>query len=387
MTLQNLLHNPMTSGVILVLMTCLALFWANSNWSDSYHHVLEFRFSLIGLDRTIHFVINDVLMAIFFLLVGLEIKRELVIGELSTRANALQPIFAAVGGVVVPALCFLLVNTDSNDTLAGWAIPCATDIAFALGVLALLGSRVSPALAILLTAIAIIDDLIAILVIGLFYTQDLQPVYLLWAALAGMGLAWLNYKNISSLAAYIAFGVVLWIMFYKTGLHPTMAGVVTALAVPVRGNNNMKRQVPLLRLERMLHPWVAFAIVPLFALANAGLYLGNVQMSDFQQPLTLGIIVGLMVGKPVGIMAGLYIGHLSGIAKKSVNLSWMDYTGIAFLCGIGFTMSLFIGDLGFESATYKEQVKLGVLMASFCMAVLGWILCRVTLKKPAHNTI
>lgn len=375
----------------------LAMIVANSSLLDIYQNFIHAHFSLgvivqdrfLGLDKSVHFWVNDVLMAVFFLLVGMEIKRELVIGELSSRATALQPVFAAIGGVVVPIAFFFAVNWGDPDTMAGWAVPCATDIAFALGVLALLGKRVPPMLAILLTAIAIIDDLIAILVIGLFYTADLQPIYLVWALLALLVLVALNIKNVQSIAAYMVAGFVLWIAFYKTGLHPTMAGVVTALTIPVRvsGQGGDKPQrAPLLRLEHGIHPWVAFLIVPLFAFVNAGLDISATQLADFGRPLTLGIMLGLMLGKPLGIMAGLYLGHVIGVAKKPVQLPWKYYTGIAFLCGIGFTMSLFIGELGFESATYKEQVKLGVLTASLCMAVLGWFFCRVTLKTPASNT-
>lgn len=380
MKIKMLLQNPMASGAVLVLAALVAMIFANSPLAVFYHQMIEGR---IAAGQSAHFWINDVLMAVFFLLVGLEIKRELVIGELSIRVTALQPVFAAIGGVMVPVFCFMLLNHGQAETMAGWAIPCATDIAFALGVLALLGSRVPSSLVILLTAIAIIDDLIAILVIGLFYTQDMQWHYLLWVFAATSGLVFLNRCHVRSVLPYLVLGACLWLGFYKTGLHPTMAGVVTALAIPVKSRKEKQDDMPLIRLEHALYPWVAFLILPLFAFANAGLSLTGIDITHFRQPLTAGIMLGLMVGKPVGIMAGLYLGHRCGWAKKPAPIRWTDYTGIAFLCGIGFTMSLFIGELGFESVIYKEQVKLGVLTASLCMALAGWFLCRVTLKKPA----
>lgn len=373
--IRNFIQSQTASGIVLMMATVLALVSANSFMAVSYREAMT---------ASVTFFINDILMALFFLLVGLEIKRELVIGELSSRSRALQPLLAALGGVILPMIFFLVLNHDNPQTIHGWAIPCATDIAFALGVLSLLGKRVPPSLTILLAAIAIIDDLIAVLVIAFFYTADLHLVYLGVAAVGTLGLFALNRLRSAHVSLYLVAGAVVWTGFLKAGVHPTLAGVVTAMALPVTVTGSKKP--PLARLEHFLHPWVAFIIVPLFVFANAGLDMRGLTLADLGQPLTLGIILGLVLGKPLGIMGGLYLGHVTGLAKKPNVFPWHRYYGIAVLCGIGFTMSLFIGELGFDDPTHMTHVKLGVLFASTFMAVAGWALCRVTMPRVQKNS-
>lgn len=388
MQIRNFIHNETTGSIVLILATLLALICANSGWADGYATLLAMPLKIgvtvstmfYGLDVPVFLWINDALMTLFFLMIGLEIKRELFTGELSTPSKALQPLFAAIGGVVFPVLIFSVINFSSPETQSGWAIPCATDIAFALGMLALLGNRVPPAIKVLLTAIAIIDDLIAIIVIAVFYSHGMEAVYLL-GALAGVIILYgLHFFNVMRISLYLLGGTIVWVSFLKAGIHPTLAGVVTAMAIPLDGKNKS----PLIVLEKALHPWVVFFIVPLFAFANAGLSLTSLNKDAFSQPLTLGIILGLVIGKPLGIMAGLGVGHYLGYAKKPKRFDWGDYFGMATLCGIGFTMALFIGELGFNDPVYIDQVKLGVLSASLVMALCGLGLCRFNFERKKN---
>lgn len=395
MQIRKYIHNETAGSLFLILATCLALACANSGLADFYRDLLALPVKIgltvdgafYGLDKSFLLWVNDALMTLFFLMIGLEIKRELIKGELSMRDRLLQPLFAAIGGVVVPVFFYMTVNSGNTETMHGWAIACATDIAFALGVLALLGSRVPPSIKILLTAIAIIDDLIAILVIALFYSADPQLLYLL-AALAGVALlVLLNYCRVVRVTFYLLSGALIWYGFLKAGVHPTLSGVITAMAIPLKLPVNNHQQSPLIRLEHALHPWIVFGVVPLFAFTNAGLSLAGIRVADYAHPLTLGIILGLVVGKPVGIMLGLFLGHVSGMAKKATRMEWNDYYGMAALCGIGFTMSLFIGDLGFKDPVQMERVKLGVLTASGLMAIIGWALCRFHLTHRFKHSI
>lgn len=387
-SIRHFIHHEATAGVLLMIAAVVALTLANSPLADAYHAVLATKITfgsvldgtLYGLEKSLILWINDGLMAVFFLMVGLEIKRELVIGELSTKAKALQPLFAALGGMIMPALIFIALNFGNDETMRGWAIPCATDIAFALGVLTLIGARVPVSMKILLTAIAILDDLGAILIIAFFYTETLQLSYMAVALVGGFTLMMLNRFNVQRLTAYLLAGLIVWIGLLKAGIHPTLAGVVTALAVPLHNKRKeVKQTSPLMRLEHGLHPWVVFAIMPVFALANAGLPLAGIALSDLMEKLPLGIALGLLVGKPLGIVGGLWMGHFTGIARKPAEIQWGDYWSIAFLCGIGFTMALFITELAFHSERLVEDAKLGVLSASLLSAAIGWLLSRLNL--------
>lgn len=395
MQIRNFIHNETSGGIFLIFATVLALIFANTSLVGSYEMLLAAPIKIgvtvfstfYGLDKSFFLWVNDLLMAFFFLLLGLEIKRELIAGELSTRSKALQPLFAAVGGVVFPIICFLAVTFRHEDIRHGWAIPCMTDLAFALGMLAFLSNRVPPSIKILLTALAIIDDLIAIIIIAFFYTETLAWGYLLYVAIGIAMLVGFNRFKVMRPAMYLLAGAVVWYGLLKTGLHPTLAGVITAFALPLRVKNVPTNRSPLVRLEKNLHPYVAFLIVPIFAFSNAGLKLMGITADDFVHPLTLGIAAGLMIGKPVGIMLGLYIGHKSGLALKSTHKQWWDYVGMAFLCGIGFTMSLFVGDLSFTDPILSNRVRLGVLGASVIMAMLGWTICRFNLTARFKNPI
>ena len=391
--LKNFLHHQAAGGIFLLLATLMALVFANTGLESVYSRILNMPLQIgisindvfYGLDKPLLLWVNDALMTLFFLVVGLEIKRELLIGELSSRSKALQPLFAAIGGVVVPILCFVAINRAEPVFLHGWAVPCATDIAFALGILALLGNRVPLAIKILLMATAIIDDLIAVIMIALFYTGDLHAVYLVGALIGAGMLVALNRAHVLRILPYMFAGALIWASFLKAGIHPTLAGVVTAIALPIREREDSIKRPPLLRLENDLHPWVVFIIVPLFAFMNAGLNIRHMTLEQLTRPLTLGVMLGLMLGKPLGIMAGLYAGHLSGLARKPAIYKWPDYFGISLLCGIGFTMSLFIGELAFHYHSHIELVKLGVLSASFFMAVLGLVYCHYNFKSKLQS--
>jgi NhaA family Na+:H+ antiporter len=327
--------------------------------------------------------INDGLMAIYFLLVGLEIKRELLAGELSSVKRAALPAIAALGGMVVPALIYLAFNWNTPATLRGWAIPAATDIAFALGVVALLGSRVPTSLKVFLTALAILDDLGAILIIAVFYTADLSLAAL---GLAATGLAVLfafNRFGVRHLAAYLAVGMLVWCAVLASGIHATLAGVAVALAIPLRTEGATDERAPLHRLEHGLHPWVAYGILPIFGLANAGLSLGGLSLAAFLTPVPLGIAAGLFFGKQIGVMAASWWAVRRGWAQWPEGASAWQIYGVALLCGIGFTMSLFIGGLAFASEALQDQVKLGVFSGSLAAAVAGFIVLRFVAASRA----
>jgi Na+:H+ antiporter, NhaA family len=392
-SIKSFINHEAAGGILLILAACIALLIANSPLAELYTEILNLPVTvgitlgdfLVGLKKSVLLWINDVLMALFFLLVGLEIKREFLMGELSTRQKALQPFFAALGGMVVPAAVYLIVTRHNPQFLPGWAIASATDIAFALGILALLGSAVPQSVKILLTAIAILDDLGAILIIAFFYTGDIQWYYLMISAMGIGGLCVLNLSNVNRIAPYILFGIAIWLGFLKSGLHPTLAGVITAIAIPLRTTTSRNMiYTPLMRLEHALHAWIVFGVLPIFALANAGLSFSGLHIASVLDTLPFGIILGLFIGKPLGIMAGLLIGHYIGLARKPDELRWRDYAGMSILCGIGFTMALFIGELAFDSADYRNEVRLGVLSASLLSAGIGWCVCRLTFfrKKP-----
>jgi len=314
-------------------------------------------------------------MALFFFLVGLEIKRELVVGELSKAKQAALPVIAAVGGMLVPALIYVLINWTDEIALNGWAIPAATDIAFAVGVLALLGSRVPPTLKVFLLAVAIIDDLGAIIIIAFFYTAHLSAAAL---ALAGLGVAilvMLNLRGVTRVAPYALVGLFIWICVLKSGVHATLAGVVTALAIPLVPAPGDQRSM-LVKLEENLHPWVNYGVLPIFAFANAGVSLTGMSIEKLFGPIPMGIALGLFLGKPIGIMSFSFAAIGAGLAGKPEGSNWSQLLGVAWLGGIGFTMSLFIGMLAFVDAERAADIRIGVLLGSISSAIVGYLLLR-----------
>ena len=369
------------AGVLLIAASALALLLANSALADPYHHLLEAR---VGPDMprigslSIHQWIADGLMAVFFLLVGLEVKREWYVGRLSTPAERRLPILAAAAGMIVPALIYLAVTRLDPGLIRGWAIPSATDIAFAVGVLALLGSRANPVIKLLLITIAIVDDVGAVLIIALVYTADLDPVAIFAVAVILAGMAGMNLFGVRRLTPYlIGFGL-LWLAMLASGIHATVAGVLAALTVPLghRGDRS-----PLKRLEHAIHPWVMFGIMPLFGLASAGVHIAGA--GEILQPLPLAILAGLFLGKQIGVFGAVWMAIRAGIAPMPPNARWAELYGAAILCGIGFTMSLFIGSLAFEGSPQAiEQAKLGTLAGSLLSAVAGWIVLRLATPQP-----
>ncbi|HSR65384.1 MAG TPA: Na+/H+ antiporter NhaA, partial [Xanthomonadaceae bacterium] len=363
---------------------------ANSPLAGMYARLidlpLQVRIGDFELHKPLLLWINDGLMAVFFLLVALEIKRETLSGQLAGRQQLLLPLVCASAGVALPALLFTAFNRGDAVAMRGWAVPTATDIAFALGVLALLGPRVPVGMKLLLSTIAVIDDLIAILIIALFYSHGLSLVALAWAALALAGMWWLNRRHVTALTPYLLLGLVLWVCVLKSGVHATLAGVATGLMIPhVDPRNDIPDAIehsPLEHLEHALHPWVAYLILPLFAFANAGLVLGGLQAGDFVAALPLGIGVGLVAGKPVGIVGAALAMRALGWARFPDGMDLRAMLGLGVLCGIGFTMSLFIASLAYAGVPYEEAV-LGVLGGSVVSALLGYAWLRVVLPARA----
>ena len=363
-------------GVVLALAALLALIVSNSPlgaWYDSFLNLrTEVRFAndWLVLSKPHILWVNDLWMALFFFLVGLEIKRELLEGELASVRQAALPAAAAFGGMVVPALIYSIINWGDAVALRGWAIPTATDIAFALGILLMLGSRVPASLKVFLTAVAIIDDLGAIVVIAVFYTENVSLPMLLAAGVGVAALFALNRARVMSVGPYVIIGLVVWVCVLKSGIHATLAGVVTALAIPLR---NPKGGSPLTAAEHALHPWVAFAVLPMFAFANAGVSLQGVTLSTLLLPVPLGIALGLVLGKAVGVFGAAWLMIRFVGARVPSGASWTQFFAVCLLCGVGFTMSLFIGGLAFEGlgAAFETQLKLGVLGGSVLAALLG----------------
>ncbi|MGD2044695.1 MAG: Na+/H+ antiporter NhaA [Gemmatimonadota bacterium] len=389
--LREFLRLEASGGLVLMAAAVLAMVVANSPLSDIYQAGLgllfEVRLGSFVISKPLLLWINDGLMAIFFLLVGLELKREVFEGQLSTIASASLPAFAAVGGMAVPALVYAGFNWDDPVAMKGWAIPSATDIAFALGILSLLGDRVPPALKAFLLSVAVFDDLGAIVIIALFYTSELSLLALAVAATGLAALFALNRMRVTELAAYVLIGVVLWVSVLKSGVHATLAGVALAVFIPLRGHPG-KASSPVDRLEHALHPWVAFAILPLFAFANAGVSLAGLSLSDLLQPVPLGIAAGLFAGKVIGIGALCAIAVGLGLAALPGGLRWSHIVGVSFLCGVGFTMSLFIASLAFEQGgtQYPGVERLGILVGSIVSGLLGyWILRRTLLDRPSRS--
>ena len=375
---SDLLAHEMSGGLVLMGAAALALLLDNSPLAWLYDVFREtqgvVQIGALKLDKPLVLWINDGLMAVFFLLVGLEIKSAVLDGALSSVKTATLPLVAALGGMVVPAAIYLILNADIPAFQRGWAIPTATDIAFALGVLALLGKRVAPGLHLFLLTLAIIDDLGAILIIALFYTEKLSLLALTIAALAGAGLVALNLRGITRIAPYVLIGIVMWIAVLKSGVHATLAGVVVAMAIPLRGTEG--EASPLRMLEHNLTPWVTFAVLPLFAFANAGISLDGLAIADLTSPLTLGIALGLFLGKQAGVFGFSWMAIRLRIAALPEGVGWTQLYGVAVIAGIGFTMSLFIGTLAFSDVALGDQVRLGVLTGSLASALLGYAVLR-----------
>lgn len=379
-TLHEFLTSEAGGGLVLMAAAVAALVVANSPLASAYFGALDFK---LGGLSVLHWV-NDGLMAVFFLLVGLEIKRELLEGQLSTWPQRAMPGLAAAGGMIVPALIFVAVNLDQPENLRGWAIPSATDIAFALGVLALLGPRVPVSLKVFLTALAIIDDLGAVAIIAAFYTADLSALWLSLAPLTILLLAALNWFGVNRLAIYCAIGAVLWFFVLHSGVHATLAGVALALTIPLRAATKPHRDAPLLRLEHALQPWVAYLVVPVFGFANAGVSFGGVTWAALAAPLPLGIILGLFVGKQIGVFGAAWLAVRMRWAGWPEGATMSQVYGVALICGIGFTMSLFLGLLAFPSSPQaQDAVKIGVLAGSLLSAIAGALVLRFS--SPARS--
>ena len=372
------------SGLVLLIAAILALIISNGSLADLYFHTLE-KYLFIGvndfgLKLSVHHWINDALMAIFFFFVTLEIKREFIQGELSNLKQAMLPIIAAVGGMIIPALFYVVINFGNSETMNGWAIPSATDIAFSLGILSLLGSRVPISLKVFLTALAIIDDLGAILIIAFFYSGDLSIVYLSLILISYILLLILNKFSIKVFTPYLIIGLFMWFFTYKSGIHATIAGVLLASTIPHRLK---ERDFSLLvKLEHAISPYVAFMIMPLFAFANAGVSLTGLSLSTLLNPVPLGILCGLFFGKQIGVLLFSFVSIKLKFAEMPNNSTWLSLYGVSILTGIGFTMSLFVGNLAFvENVKYMDGVKIGVLAGSLLSTLAGYFLLLVTSKK------
>ncbi|BDA12058.1 Na+/H+ antiporter NhaA [Aeromonas caviae] len=376
------------SGIILILAALLAIGLANSALAQHYQSFLntevQVRIAALDINKPLLLWINDGFMAIFFLLVGLEVKREMLEGALSSRVQATFPAIAAVGGMLAPALIYSFFNYGDEATRAGWAIPAATDIAFALGVMALLGKRVPTSLKVFLLALAIMDDLGVIIIIALFYTQQLSLTALAIGVVATLALLWMNRRGEDRIGLYMLVGLVLWVAVLKSGVHATLAGVIVGFMIPLNGKRYAS---PLKHLEHVLHPWSAFLILPLFAFANAGVSLEGIYFSALFNPLPMGIILGLFVGKPLGIFTISWLAVKSGIAQLPQGVNFRQIFAVSILCGIGFTMSMFIASLAFEHGglDYGSYSRLGILAGSTLAAVIGYIALRISLPNREAN--
>ncbi len=380
--IEEFIKKESSSGILLIIVTILALALKNSMFSEIYAAFLntpvEVRFGQLQIAKPLLLWINDGLMAIFFLLIGLEVKREFLEGQLSTPSQLALPGIAAIGGMVVPALLYTYFNMGDKEAMRGWAIPTATDIAFALGILALLGKRVPLSLKVFLMALAIIDDLGAIVIIALFYTIELSTMSIVVSASALTVLIIMNRMGVAKKAAYIIVGTVLWVSVLKSGVHATLAGVALAFTIPLTGKNEQGESYSLSKaMEHDLHYWVAFFILPLFAFVNAGVDLRNVSLDQMTTGVPLGIMAGLFLGKQIGVFGFSWVAIKLGIAKIPKDSSWLQLYGISVLTGIGFTMSLFVDSLAFTDVDiYHSADKLAVLIASFSAGLAGYLILR-----------
>ena len=374
------------SGLVLLFAAIAALVVSNTDLNQYYSGILETYFRIgvgaFGIKLTVLHWINDVLMAIFFFLVSLEIKREFIQGELSNRKQAILPIIGAVGGMLVPALIYVVINFDNSETLRGWAIPSATDIAFSLGVLSLLGKRVPISLKVFLTALAIIDDLGAIVIIAFFYSGNVESYYLILILVCMIVLIILNRANVRNFIPYLLVGVLLWEFTHQSGIHATISGVLLALTIPHKDSNKSHKNSLLIKLEHLISPYVLFGIMPIFAFANAGVSLDGITFKTLLNPVPLGILCGLFFGKQFGVFLFSYVSIKLKIAEMPKNSNWMTLYGVGVLTGIGFTMSLFVGNLAFvESTQYLGGVKIGVLLGSLLSTLFGYFLIMSCTKK------
>ena len=388
-TLQEFLKLESAGGILLAVAAALALVLANTPLAGAYQALLDIAVTVkvggFGVDKALLLWINDGLMAIFFLLVGLELKREVVEGQLSSLAQLTMPAMAAIGGVAVPALIYVLISNGVPEAKGGWAIPTATDIAFALAVLTLMGSRVPISLKIFLATVAVIDDLMAIIIIAVFYTYDLS-INAGLVALGGIAvLVALNRFGVTRIAAYMIVGTVIWLAVLKSGVHATLAGVVVAACIPLRADDDSS---PARHLEHVLHPWVAFGVLPVFAFANAGLPLLDLGAEAFTNAITVGIAAGLFFGKQIGVFGMTALALMTGLAKMPRGLNYGMLWGASLLCGIGFTMSLFIGSLAFEHGDMLQTaaVKLGVIGGSLVSGIAGFVVLKASLKPAETET-
>ncbi|QXG25791.1 Na+/H+ antiporter NhaA [Pseudomonas viridiflava] len=387
-TITRFFQLEAAGGLLLIAAAALALIINNSPLSWLYNAFLETpveaRIGALQIAKPLLLWINDGLMALFFLVIGLEVKREVLEGHLSKPSQIVLPGAAAIGGMVVPAVIYVALNTGNAEALNGWAIPMATDIAFALGVLALLGKRVPVSLKLFLMTLAIIDDLGAIIVIALVYSGELSQVSLILAAVSIIALIAMNRSGVSRLAPYLLVGLVLWVCVLKSGVHATLAGVVLAFCIPLRTSSKAS---PLLTLEHGLHPWVAYGILPLFAFANAGVSLAGVTMDSFTHSVPMGIAAGLLLGKTLGVFGLTWLAVKTRMASLPREANWGHVLGVSILCGIGFTMSLFVGSLAFEPgvSAYAGEDRMGILTGSILSAIIGYgvmvMACRTTAKR------
>ena len=387
-SLRKFIVLPASPGILLCIAAVLAMFMENSPLFALYDAIKDtpvvLQIGAFAINKPLLLWINDGLMAVFFLLVGLEIKREILQGHLSKPSQFILPAIAAIGGVIAPAAIYAYINWSDPAALQGWAIPAATDIAFALGILMLLGTRIPTALKVTLVAIAIIDDLVAIVIIALFYSTDTS---LLSLSLAGIGLALMavmNWRGVTKLGPYVILGLFIWACVLKSGVHATLAGVAIGLLIPLRAKNEDGKS-PLIVMEHFLHPWVSFAILPIFAFVNAGVSLAGLGLATFMQPITLGIMLGLFLGKQIGIMGITALAVALRICRLPEDVSWGQYYGMALLTGVGFTMSLFIGMLAFDHADNISAVRLGVLGGSLLSAIAGTAVLLISTKPQAEQ--
>ncbi|WP_407333888.1 Na+/H+ antiporter NhaA [Enterovibrio sp. 27052020O] len=380
-------------GILLIASAFAALLIANSPLAPYYLALLDmpihFKIGSLDIQKNLLLWINDGLMAIFFLLVGLEVKRELMQGALRTRSRAMFPAIAAIGGMVVPVLVFVYFNANDPQALSGWAIPAATDIAFTLGVLALFGKTVPVSLKVFLLALAVIDDLGAVIIIALFFSSDLSVLALSISVLASAALFYMNAKGVARLTGYLLVGAILWVAVLKSGVHATVAGVILGFAVPLKIKHHRIRS-PLRYLEHGIHPWSSFVILPLFAFANSGVPLDNLNMSMLSEPLPLGIILGLLLGKPIGISIACYVSVKAGIASLPKGVQFMHIMAASILCGIGFTMSIFITTLAFPDLDTRGLVdlsRISIFIASILAAVLGYMALKLTFQLSSKSNL
>jgi NhaA family Na+:H+ antiporter len=387
---RKFLKKESTSGIILMAVTIMALLFSNTFLSEFYTNILHTKIELkvgdfLEISKPMILWVNDGLMAIFFLLIGLEIKRELIMGHLSSFSKIALPAIAAVGGMLVPALFFIFFNYNDDFAMRGWAIPTATDIAFALGIVSLLGKRVPTSLKIFLMALAIFDDLGAILIIAIFYTSQLSFTAIAGALFCIIALYLLNKWEVTLVGAYMLVGTVLWVFVLKSGIHATLAGIIVALSIPLNAiNEKHKRVSPVRTLQHYIHFWVAFYILPIFAFVNAGIDLRDMSLEKVMNPVSLGIILGLFFGKQIGVFLFTYLAVKFKFAKLPRCTNWGQVYGISVLTGIGFTMSLFIDSLAYQdSDVYFYTDKLGILIGSFLSGILGYIILRFSKGKKA----